>query len=408
MRPTRKIYMLYDLEPSQDITGGPWYTDNEIDIPFINTYSDAILQYIRDLVGSRCRGSGPYICLSLPFQSFPKPRKDCTDMLYPTSNTRHYPSLRQIANWLKGTQLSDTVLQEEHVRTLLDMLIYSGEIEALPSMRSREGDSDAGSDTGDSDSDSASETIDYDSQKDISSSRKRKGRKHSDSSRPRKKSRTEDDSQGSEDDLRSNPSSRSKKHKHRSHSTSFNKSDSDADAYSERGRGSRHSSDESDSDDSRTRRRRRYSSKFSARSSKKKTRHQSRSPSPNGIAMDMSFAEVQGTAAAVTSAGGKRSGLSEQPPRNITLSQMSGDRVVYRALRRETNVVSGWSQAPCGHCPRFDFCDDNGPINPVSCEYYDVWLEPLENIAEREGVAIQSNVGEAQADAAGLPVEIEV
>lgn len=50
MHPTRKIYMLYDLEPSQEITGGPWYTDNEIDIPFIDTHSNAILQYIRDLV----------------------------------------------------------------------------------------------------------------------------------------------------------------------------------------------------------------------------------------------------------------------------------------------------------------------------------------------------------------------
>ena len=63
MRPTRKIYMLYDLEPSQDITGGPWYTDNEFDVPFIETHAKAILQYIRDLVSpSRCGGS--FICLS--------------------------------------------------------------------------------------------------------------------------------------------------------------------------------------------------------------------------------------------------------------------------------------------------------------------------------------------------------
>ena len=122
--------------------------------------------------------------------------------------------------------------------------------------------------------------------------------------------------------------------------------------------------------------------------------------------MDMAFAEVEG-AGAVTSAGAKRSGLSEQPLRNITLSQMSGDRVVYRALRRETNVVSGWSQAPCGHCPRFDFCDDSGPINPVSCQYYDTWLEPFETIAEGESTATQANVGEVEADAAGLVVEIE-
>lgn len=52
MRPTRKIYMLHELEPSQDITGGPWYTENEFDVAFIDIYARAILQYIRDLVSS--------------------------------------------------------------------------------------------------------------------------------------------------------------------------------------------------------------------------------------------------------------------------------------------------------------------------------------------------------------------
>ncbi|TFK89345.1 hypothetical protein K466DRAFT_584713 [Polyporus arcularius HHB13444] len=29
------IYMLYDLQPSEELTGGPRYTDNELDIEFI-------------------------------------------------------------------------------------------------------------------------------------------------------------------------------------------------------------------------------------------------------------------------------------------------------------------------------------------------------------------------------------
>jgi DNA-directed RNA polymerase III subunit RPC6 len=401
MRPTRKIYMLYDLEPSQDITGGPWYTDNEFDVPFIETHANAILQYIRDLVSPSHCGQ-LFIGLPLLCQSFPKPRKDCTDMLYPTSNTKHYPSLRHITNWLKGTQLSDTVLEEEHVRTLLDMLVYGGEIEAMPSMRAREGDSDADSDTDGSNSDPTSDTIDDEGERDASSSRKRKGKGRSHSSRPRKKSRTEDDSEFSEDDDRTNSSSRSKKSKRRPHSTSSDESESDDGPRSRRSRrerSSRRSSDGSDSDGNRKRRR---------ASKSKKNRHQSRSPSPGGAAMDMSFAEVEETAGAGASHGIKGSGLSEQPPRNMTLSQMSGDRIIYRALRRETSVVSGWSQAPCGHCPRFDFCDDSGPINPVSCQYYDTWLEPLETMAEGPSTAIQSNGDEAQADTANLGVELEV
>lgn len=42
--------MLYSLEPSVSLTGGPWYTDNELDTEFIKHLTDACLKFIRDLV----------------------------------------------------------------------------------------------------------------------------------------------------------------------------------------------------------------------------------------------------------------------------------------------------------------------------------------------------------------------
>lgn len=42
--------MLYHLEPSVDVTGGPWYTDNELDTEFIKLLSSACLRFIRDRV----------------------------------------------------------------------------------------------------------------------------------------------------------------------------------------------------------------------------------------------------------------------------------------------------------------------------------------------------------------------
>lgn len=48
--PTRKIYMLEGLEPSISLTGGPWYTDNELDIEFIQLLMDACYKFIHDLV----------------------------------------------------------------------------------------------------------------------------------------------------------------------------------------------------------------------------------------------------------------------------------------------------------------------------------------------------------------------
>lgn len=51
--PTRKIYMLEGLEPSISLTGGPWYTDNELDTEFIQHLTEVCYKFVRDTV-SRC------------------------------------------------------------------------------------------------------------------------------------------------------------------------------------------------------------------------------------------------------------------------------------------------------------------------------------------------------------------
>ena len=42
--------MLFHLEPSVEMTGGPWYTDKELDTEFIKLLSAACLKFIRDRV----------------------------------------------------------------------------------------------------------------------------------------------------------------------------------------------------------------------------------------------------------------------------------------------------------------------------------------------------------------------
>ena len=44
--PTRKIYMLYNLQPSIDVTGGPWFTDSELDTEFIETLLEVCWRFI--------------------------------------------------------------------------------------------------------------------------------------------------------------------------------------------------------------------------------------------------------------------------------------------------------------------------------------------------------------------------
>lgn len=48
--PTRKIYMLFSLSPSSEVTGGAWYTDQELDTDFIDSLKAACLKYIMSRV----------------------------------------------------------------------------------------------------------------------------------------------------------------------------------------------------------------------------------------------------------------------------------------------------------------------------------------------------------------------
>jgi DNA-directed RNA polymerase III subunit RPC6 len=58
----------------------------------------------------------------------------------------------------------------------------------------------------------------------------------------------------------------------------------------------------------------------------------------------------------------------------VEFSDVLGSAYVYRAVRQE-RVALGWSEAPCGRCPVFDFCKEGGPVGPSECEYYGEWLK---------------------------------
>ncbi|KAF8337047.1 RNA polymerase Rpc34 subunit-domain-containing protein [Cantharellus anzutake] len=114
--PTRKTYMLKGIEPAIELTGGPWYTDNAWDTAYVENNMKAILMHIQDL-------------------SLPPPTEECSNMIYPTRMSKSiYPTAAQITRWLKNAKISDTELRQEHVKMLLDALVYSGEIEALPAL----------------------------------------------------------------------------------------------------------------------------------------------------------------------------------------------------------------------------------------------------------------------------------
>lgn len=44
--PTKKIWMLADLEPSEAVSGGPWMGDRDLDEEFIKIMRTTIMRYL--------------------------------------------------------------------------------------------------------------------------------------------------------------------------------------------------------------------------------------------------------------------------------------------------------------------------------------------------------------------------
>lgn len=111
--PTRKVYMLSGLNPSAEITGGPWFSETELDVEFINELCRVILRYIE----------------SKSFSSN-------SEKLLPVSNL-NYPNLSQVHEFISSSGITSTELGFDDVRMLLNRLIFDGNIEKIISIQNR-------------------------------------------------------------------------------------------------------------------------------------------------------------------------------------------------------------------------------------------------------------------------------
>ncbi|KAF7721113.1 34-kDa subunit of RNA polymerase III (C) [Apophysomyces ossiformis] len=120
--PTRKIYMLYNLTPSSEVTGGAWYTDQELDTDFIDSLKAACLKYISA-------------------RSFPR-IENVRDAVFGV-DYEHYPTATEVRRFITESRISSIDLSVKDITSLLDVLVYDGVIEKkLPFMAGMEDFSD--------------------------------------------------------------------------------------------------------------------------------------------------------------------------------------------------------------------------------------------------------------------------
>ncbi|KAH7912496.1 RNA polymerase Rpc34 subunit-domain-containing protein [Hygrophoropsis aurantiaca] len=337
--PTRKIYMLAHLEPSVELTGGPWYTDNELDTEFIKLLSTACLHYIRDR--------------SFPKQSSKRAAPN-QQKLYAPSAAPAYPSAEQIQHFLSKSKITETQLGVDHVEMLLKVLELDGEIEKVPAFTAS---------TWDAPADAQSESdADSDSEDDAPSRSKKRKHKNSDKEKgKRKRRRVEEDSESDSEEDRS----KSKKKKKRSRHDEGSDSDGDGSSPQVKRKKKKRKEDsesenESDSEDEGEKKKSK---------SKAKSKRKSKSKKRNDLSSEASSPSESSSAKSKSTTTKHQSPVPSAEQYDLS----AGGAFVYRAIRQE-RVALGWSQAPCGRCPVFDFCKDKGPTNPKECVYYEEWL----------------------------------
>ncbi|KAG0201882.1 34-kDa subunit of RNA polymerase III (C) [Mortierella sp. GBA30] len=103
--PTRKLYMLMELTPSVEVTGGPWFTDQELDVEFVESLTVACYKYIS-------------------LKSFPR---DASSVF--TTSHKSYPSATHVHKYIMEKRISQVDLTVDDITMLLDVLVYDGKIE---------------------------------------------------------------------------------------------------------------------------------------------------------------------------------------------------------------------------------------------------------------------------------------
>ncbi|KAG0222997.1 34-kDa subunit of RNA polymerase III (C) [Actinomortierella wolfii] len=119
--PTRKLYMLMELTPSIEVTGGPWFTDQELDVDFVEQLTNQCYKFIL-------------------MKSFPR---DPSAIF--TAEHTSYPTAAAVRRYIVDKRISQVDLTVEDITMLLDVLVYDGKIERFLSAVDEDWEDDEGS-----------------------------------------------------------------------------------------------------------------------------------------------------------------------------------------------------------------------------------------------------------------------
>ena len=131
--PNRKMYMLAGLAPSEDVTGGAWFTDGVLDANFINS----VAGYIEYTVSRKSwyevpadRGRNKRLKTATGKAEIKSESTEKSFLPYP-ANYPGYPTVEMITNAVNESGITPVRLGEESIIQLLQMLCFDKKLVAL-------------------------------------------------------------------------------------------------------------------------------------------------------------------------------------------------------------------------------------------------------------------------------------
>lgn len=144
--PSKKVYMLAELTPAEDVTGGAWFTDGVLDAEFIGVLSE----YIEMLVSRRtwheatvktaaggASSSSQHKRLKLSsgdgvkqFEVTAEKEKEKIYVPYP-ADYQYYPTVGEITTEVNKVGITPVKLDEGSISQLLRMMCFDGRLIAL-------------------------------------------------------------------------------------------------------------------------------------------------------------------------------------------------------------------------------------------------------------------------------------
>lgn len=158
--PNKKMYIKASIRPSERATGGPWYTDQNLDEAFIEELQRVIFDFVkrqssylsthagagRGQVPKKGVLKGPVVdkgkkrdagemndspAKAVKIVTTASPKKEAALLPLPAGYTA-YPTVRDIARLLSTSGITNnTILSEEDVKKLVDVLVWDNLLEPI-------------------------------------------------------------------------------------------------------------------------------------------------------------------------------------------------------------------------------------------------------------------------------------